>query len=104
VRGDEVRAVVASEAEAIEGFAAQLDEMDQNARLLVGEVARNNFIKARDRLKNVVMRADVGLVQQAWEVREEQRYRVRDLLRERAQEERFINDELREVLDDAEGE
>jgi hypothetical protein len=65
-------------------------------------VARNNLVKARDRIKGVVMRADVGLVQQAWELREEQRFRVRDLLRERAQEERLINDELREVLDDEE--
>lgn len=102
-RGDEVRQVVNLEAEAIESYASKLDTMDQHARLLVGEVARNNLVKARDRIKGVVMRADVGLVQQAWELREEQRYRVRDLLRERAQEERLINDELREVLDDEEG-
>lgn len=101
-RGDEVRAVMDTEAAAMEIYASRLDTMDQHARVLVGEVARSNFIKAKDRIKNVVLRADVGLVQQAWEVREEQQYRVRDLLRERAQEERFINDELREVLDDAE--
>ncbi len=101
-RGEEVRQVVNQEADAIESYASKLDTMDQHARLLVGEVAQNNLIKARDRIKGVVMRADVGLVQQAWEVREEQRYRVRDLLRERAQEERLINDELREVLDDEE--
>jgi hypothetical protein len=41
-------------------------------------------------------------VQHAWEIREEQMSRVRDLQRERAREERFLNDELREVLDDAE--
>lgn len=101
-RGEEMQAVVNEEAQAIEVFASRLDTMDQHARLLVGEVARANFVKARDRIKDVVMRADVGLVQQAWEVREEQRHRVRDLLRERAREERFINDELREVLDDME--
>jgi hypothetical protein len=36
-------------------------------------------------------------------VREEQRTRVVDLQRERAREEQNLNDELREVLDDAEG-
>lgn len=102
-RGEEVRQLVNQEAAAVESYASKLDTMDQHARLLVGHVARNNLIKARDRIKGVVMRADVGLVQQAWELREEQRYRVRDLLRERAQEERLINDELREVLDDEEG-
>lgn len=100
-RADEVLQVVNTEAEAIDVYASRLDTMDQHARLLVGEVARSNLMRVGDRIKDVVMRADIGLVQQAWEVREEQRYRVRDLLRERAQEERLINDELREVLDDA---
>jgi tetratricopeptide (TPR) repeat protein len=95
--------IVETEAEAIESHAAQLDTMDQHARLLVGEVAQKNFVKVRDRLANVVLRADVGLAQQAWEVREEQRERVRDLLRQRAREERIINEELQEVLDDGNG-
>jgi hypothetical protein len=98
----EVKAALDTEAEAIETYASRLDTMDQHARLLVGEVAKENFVRARERLKDVVMRADVGLVQQAWEVREEQKFRVFDLLRERAQEDRLINDELREVLDDSE--
>jgi hypothetical protein len=101
LKAKEVQALVETEAKAIEVYASRLDTMDQHARVLVGEVAKNNLIKVRDRIKDVVMRADIGLVQQAWEVREEHRYRVRDLLRERAQEERLINDELREVLDDA---
>jgi hypothetical protein len=101
-QSQEVQTVLVEEAKAIEMYASRLDTMDQHARLLVGEVARQNFVRAKDRLKDVVMRADVGLVQQAWEVREEQKHRVFDLLRERAQEDRLINDELREVLDDSE--
>ena len=61
-----------------------------------------NFSLVRDRLKSVVLRADVGIVQQAWELREEQMRRVRNLQRERAREEQNLNDELQEVLDDAE--
>ncbi|MEZ4224102.1 MAG: tetratricopeptide repeat protein [Polyangiaceae bacterium] len=87
----------------IEKYAGDLDELDQQARLLIGEVAMKNFGLVRDRLKSVVLRADVGIVQQAWEVREEQRHRVRNLQRERAREEQNLNDELREVLDDAGG-
>lgn len=101
-KAEEMQAAIRIESEAMQIYASRLDTLDQHARVLVGEVARSNFIKAKDRIRDVVMRADVGLVQQAWELREEQRFRVRDLLRERAQEERFINDELREVLDDLE--
>ncbi len=86
----------------IESYAQNLDGLDQQARLLVGEIAMKNFGLVRDRLKSIVLRADVGIVQEAWEVREEQALRVRNLQRERAREEQTLNDELREVLDDAE--
>jgi tetratricopeptide (TPR) repeat protein len=85
----------------LEAYAAGLDSLDDDARLLVGEVAMNNFRKVRERLKHIVLRGDVGIFQQAWEVRESQRVRVRNLQRERAREEKLLNDELREVLDDA---
>ena len=85
----------------IEKYAGELGSLDEEARVLIGEVAMKNFGLVRDRLKSIVLRADVGIVQQAWEVREEQRFRVRNLQRERAREEQNLNDELREVLDDA---
>jgi hypothetical protein len=94
---------VDQEAENIAKYADELDGLDQQARILVGEMAMKNFGLVRDRLKSIVLRADVGIVQQAWEVREEQLMRVRNLQRERAREEQNLNDELREVLDDAGG-
>jgi len=93
---------VAKESSVVEIGAQRLDELDQLARLVVGQAAMANFAEVRDRLKSIVLRADVGIVQQAWEVREEQRTRVLNLQRERAREEQSLNDELREVLDDAE--
>jgi hypothetical protein len=93
---------ISQEVVMIEGYAQNLDGLDQQARLLVGEIAMKNFGLVRDRLKSIVLRADVGIVQEAWEVREEQALRVRNLQRERAREEQTLNDELREVLDDAE--
>jgi len=97
-----LRQKIATEVASLEVYAQNLDSLDQQARLLVGEIAMKNFALVRDRVKNIVLRADVGIVQQAWEVREEQRVRVRNLQRERAREEQNLNDELREVLDDSE--
>jgi len=102
-RAEKLKTTVAHEGESIEQNARKLEDLDQQARLLVGEVAMRNFAQVHNRLKGVVLRADVGIVQQAWEVREEQRTRVVNLQRERAREEQNLNDELREVLDDAEG-
>jgi hypothetical protein len=97
-----LRDKISQEVALIETYAQNLDGLDQQARLLVGEIAMKNFGLVRDRLKSIVLRADVGIVQEAWEVREEQALRVRNLQRERAREEQTLNDELREVLDDAE--
>ncbi len=92
---------VAAEASNIAKYSQNLDALDQQARVLVGQVAMKNFGLVRDRLKSIVLRSDVGIVQEAWEVREEQRTRVVDLQRERARESQQLDDELREVLDDA---
>ncbi|HEY3496159.1 MAG TPA: tetratricopeptide repeat protein [Polyangiaceae bacterium] len=93
---------IGDELASIETRAASLDQVDQEARLVVGQVAMRAFAAVRDRLKGIVLRADIGIVQEAWEEREEQRLRVRNLQRERAREEQMLNDELREVLEDAE--
>jgi len=101
-RAGELMEVVARELGALEGQVADLDTLDHEARALVGEVARRSVAVVGERLKSIVLRADVGIFQQAWEAREEQRMRVRSLQRERALEDRKLDDELREVLDDVE--
>jgi hypothetical protein len=96
-----VRADVDKERQALAGYETRLGELDAESRQVVGEVAMRNFGLVRDRLKNIVLRADVGITEHAWEVREEQITRVRMLQRERARELRVLTEELNEVLDDA---
>ena len=55
----------------------------------------------RDRMRGIVLRADVGITEEAWEVREEQVTRVRNLTIERSREDRLLKEELNEVLDDS---
>jgi tetratricopeptide (TPR) repeat protein len=77
-----------------------LDGYDGEARDLVGHVAQRNFAVVRDRLRGIVLRADVGITEQAWEVREEELDRVRSLQGERARQEQLLDEELKEVRDD----
>jgi tetratricopeptide (TPR) repeat protein len=97
----EVQAKVEAERVKIDGYNMQLAALDAEAHDLVGEVARRNFLFVRDRLRGIVLRADVGITEQAWEVREEELERVHNLQTERAREEQLLDEELREVLDDA---
>lgn len=81
-------------------FQTQLDVIDNDARDLVGRVAQRNFGVVRDKLRGIVLRADVGITEQAWEVREEELNRVRSLQSERSRQEQLLDEELKEVRDD----
>jgi tetratricopeptide (TPR) repeat protein len=101
VKAAELRATVDAEVAKIAGYQASLDGLDSEARTTVGEVARYNFEQVRDRLRNIVLRSDVGVTEEAWEVREEELTRVRNLQLERSRSAQQLNEELREVLDDS---
>ena len=99
----DLRGKIDAEATKIAGYKTTLASYDTEARDLVGHVAQRNFTLVRDRLLGIVLRADVGITEQAWEVREEELDRVRNLQTERAREEQILDEELKEVLDDAGG-
>jgi tetratricopeptide (TPR) repeat protein len=101
VRVAELRGKIDAEAGKIAVYKTQLGTLDGEARDLVGQVAERNFRMVKDKLRGIVLRADVGITEQAWEVREEELERVRNLQNERAREEQLLDEELREVLDDA---
>ncbi|CAN5924218.1 hypothetical protein BH11MYX4_BH11MYX4_58010 [soil metagenome] len=97
----EVQAKVEAERLKINGFNMTLGAYDAEAHDLVGQVAKRNFTFVRDKLRGIILRADVGITEQAWEVREEELDRVHNLQTERAREEQLLDEELREVLDDS---
>jgi tetratricopeptide (TPR) repeat protein len=100
-RTSELKSKVDEEATKIASYTVQLEGLDHEARDTVGRVAERNFLLVREKLRGIVLRADVGITEQAWEVREEEMDRVRSLQTERAREEQVLDEEMREVLDDA---
>jgi tetratricopeptide (TPR) repeat protein len=96
----ELRQVVQRETTNIVDYSLHLEDLDGEARQVVGGVAARNFGRVRDRLKDIVLRADVGITEEAWELREEQLTRVRRLKIERARGQQRLQEELEEVLDD----
>jgi tetratricopeptide (TPR) repeat protein len=99
-RAGELQQKIEIERTNMASFQAQLDSLDNGARDLVGHVAQRNFGVVRDKLRSIVLRADVGITEQAWEVREEELSRVRGLQSERARQEQLLDEELKEVRDD----
>jgi len=97
----ELQKKVDAEATNIASYKVELAKLDGEAQDLVGQVAKRNFELVRDKLKNIVLRADVGITEQAWEVREEELDRVRNLQTERSRQDQLLDEELKEVLDDS---
>jgi uncharacterized protein involved in exopolysaccharide biosynthesis len=99
-RSGQLQLKIDAERANIAKYQQQLDAFGDEARDLVGHVAERNFGFVRDELRKMVLRADVGITEQAWEVREEELARVRSLQSERARQEQLLDEELKEVRDD----
>ncbi|MCZ7687691.1 MAG: hypothetical protein M5U28_56700 [Sandaracinaceae bacterium] len=61
----------------------------------------DNYRQVQQRFYDLVLRADVGRIDVAWARREEHRMRVEMLTRDRAREMRTLDDEFREIMDEA---
>ncbi len=101
-RANELRVRLRRELEAVEAGAAALEQLDVATRADVGRVAKESFETVHAELKAVLKKGDIGVAAQSWEVREERRRRVTELMRERAREDQALSRELGEVLDEAE--
>jgi len=99
-RSGELQSKIDAERLKLANYQQQLEALDNDGRDLVGHVAQRNFGIVRDRMRGIVLRADVGITEQAWEVREEELDRVRSLQSERARQEQLLDEELKEVRDD----
>ncbi len=96
-----VAKVVAQEAQHMASLSRELGVVDDGARVAVGGLARERIAAVGGELKGIVMRADMGNAQQAWEARERARDQLIAMQRERARLEQRLNAELREVMEDA---
>jgi tetratricopeptide (TPR) repeat protein len=82
----------------LEAHTRELEALDAEARGLVGEATKHGFERVRARLRDIVLRADVGITHQGWEVRERHSQSVQRLQRERALEQRSLEEEQNEVM------
>ncbi len=94
-----LRVKVAAEAAQMTSQKEGLERVESSSRRWIGEAAKDGFAVVGKRLRSIVMRADIGIAQQAWEVRARHLERLQTLQRARAREERALDGELREVLE-----
>lgn len=98
-----MRAALDAEQAALNGYREQLTKFDDEAREVVGEVAKRNFGLVKDKLVALVMRAERGIIDQAWNEREVRKMILRDRQVELKDAERLLDDELKQITNDGAG-
>ncbi|MCC7537419.1 MAG: tetratricopeptide repeat protein [Deltaproteobacteria bacterium] len=102
-RAAQVRRDLAVEEQRMAGYREQLTQLETEAEEVVGQISVRDFQAVRQRFYDLVLRADVGVVDVAWARREEHRLRVETLTSERGREIQALDDEFREVMDEQSG-
>ena len=83
--------------------ARSLASLEGESEEVVGGIALDNYRKVRQRFYDLVLRADVGVIDVSWAVREEHRMRGEALSRERARALKALEDEYRDIMDEQRG-
>jgi hypothetical protein len=94
-----MRKVLDEEGAKLTGYRNQLGTLEGQSEEVVGGIALANFRSVRQRFYDLVLRADVGIVDVSWAVREEHRVRGETLTRERARALKALEDEYRDIMD-----
>jgi hypothetical protein len=82
------------------GYRESLTQLDSETEFVVGGLALMNYRQVQKRFYDLVLKADVGVVDVGWAEREEHRTRIELLTRERARSMQSLDDEFREIMDD----
>jgi tetratricopeptide (TPR) repeat protein len=98
-RAASIRTQLDTETARIQGYQQALTQLETEAEDVVGAVTYQNFQAVQHRFYDLVLRADVGDIDVAWEVREEHRTRVETLTLQRTHELQALDDEFREITD-----
>ncbi len=88
---------------ALDGYRDQLAKFEDEAKETVGAVAKRNFGLVKDKLTTLVMRAEVGIIDQAWKERDVRKLILRDRQVELKDAEKLLDDELKQINNDGAG-
>lgn len=100
-RSEGIRTQVREEEGRVAGYRARLEALEGESAQVVGNLILRQFRDIQVQFYQIVMRADLGLVDVAWEQREEHNNRARMLAEEQNREINALNDEYREVTEGA---
>ncbi|HVP67587.1 MAG TPA: tetratricopeptide repeat protein [Anaeromyxobacteraceae bacterium] len=97
-----LRAEVAAERQRLDEAGAELAVAQQDTKNLVGQIALDSFRQVRGQFYDLVLKADVGMVDVAWQRKRERIERIQQLASQKAADLSGIEGDYKAVLQEAE--
>jgi hypothetical protein len=99
-RSADMQKVLDEEGGKLTDYRERLTQLDGETVDVVGGITYSNFRKVQQRFYDLVLKADVGIVDVGWAQREEHRTRIDMLTRERNRALQALDDEFNEITDE----
>jgi hypothetical protein len=99
-RAQKLREQVLLEQQLIEGYAAETQAVTGETRNLVGRIAFDSFRRVRQSFYDLVLKADVGVVDVAFQRKQDKTSSIQKLATQKDRELKQLDDEFKEVLKD----
>ncbi len=99
-RGKLIRDSVSAEQALLSGYGAEVTDVSGNARNLVGRIAFDSFKRVRQQFYDLVLKANVGIVDVAFTRKQDKTSQIQKLSSQKDRELRALDEEFKEVLKD----
>ncbi len=99
-RGQQIRDVVLAEQAALKSYGQEVQTVSSDARHLVGRIAFDSFQRVRNQFYELVLKADVGVVDVAFTRKQDKTSQIQKISTQKDRELKALDEEFKEVLKD----
>jgi hypothetical protein len=99
-QADVIRQKIAIEAQNLDGYSQEVAATQGSASGLVGRIAFVSFRQVRQSFYDLVLKADVGIIDLAWTRKRDETDKIQKLATDEDRELRVLDDDFKEVLGD----
>ncbi|HZX42072.1 MAG TPA: hypothetical protein VFE93_09555, partial [Myxococcaceae bacterium] len=100
LKGQEIREKVVAEAKLIDGYGKDVGNVSGDAQQLVGRMAYDSFRRVRRQFYDLVLKADVGVVDSAFTKKQAQTTSIQKVASQKEEELRALDEDFRPLLKD----
>ncbi len=96
----EIRRLIDVEKVRVAQYVDELDVYSGDSESLAGDIAMNNFQRVDEKFNELILKADVGIIDVAWKRKEDRSNRIKELFEHQSNDLKTLDQNFRGVLED----